>query len=171
MNKVIIIGNLTADPVQRTTQSGKTLTAFDIAVTTGKSTPPLYLSCTAWDDPVKTNVLNYLHKGNKVCIVGSLDQPHAYTAKDGNPKGVVKIRVYECEFLPNANKPQGGDVPLPDNIPGQYGNSPQGYQRQQPRQQAQPTQLTPEEKAMGFTAVDPTDDDNGYFNPFGSLPF
>lgn len=165
MNQITIIGNLTSDPAERQTRSGKNLAAFDVAVTmSGQDAQPLYIGCTSWDDPVKGNILKYLHKGSKVAVYGTLDYPNAYLNKQGEPKASYKVRVEKVEFLPNGNRQaQGNDAHLPENIPGQYGNYQQGYQRSNARNAQSNIQPIP----PGFSEVNPTDDDNGFFNPFG----
>lgn len=160
-----LIGNLTQDPAQRQTPSGAQLVAIDVACTMGKNKPPVYVSCTAWDEPLMSNLLKYLHKGSKVAVTGNLDYPHSYITKSGEPKAVVKVKITACEFLANG-KPEE-EKQMPQNIPGMpqnnYSNN-GGYQRQQGQANIQPV-------PQGFSEVDPSDDDSGFFNPYGQLPY
>ena len=53
MNKVIIIGRLTKDPEIRTTQTGKKVASFSLAVNEGKDSNGQemvqFFNCSAWD--------------------------------------------------------------------------------------------------------------------------
>lgn len=94
MNRLTIIGNLTADPVKRATQTGKVLADFTVAVNGRNDTT--FFRCTAWErkaDPI----LTYLHKGDKVAVVGPVSG-RAYTANN-EPRASLEVLVDECEFL------------------------------------------------------------------------
>lgn len=160
MNKLILIGNLTRDPVLREYGQSAVCT-FDIAVTMrGKDKkPPLYVTVSVWDDKLRANCAKYLKKGSKVCVDGELDYPYAYKSEQGEARANVKMKAASVEFLPNPNaKPQGGQDTLPQSIPGVPQNN-YGYQSQRP-QQGQPLpwesggQGNP---TAGFSEVDPND--------------
>ena len=101
MNKVILIGNLTADPAPSEV-NGVALSRFSIAVNRnyanadGERTTDFF-NITAWRQ--QAEVCNtYLRKGNKVAIVGSL-QNRSYEDKDGNKRFITDIIASEVEFL------------------------------------------------------------------------
>lgn len=77
MNKVILIGRLTADPEFRQTQSGIASCKFTIAVDrkfTDKNTGERqadFISCTAWRQTAEF-ISRYFSKGNKICVEGAL---------------------------------------------------------------------------------------------------
>lgn len=77
MNKVILMGRLTADPVLRQTQNGSTSCGFRIAVNrrfankqTGEREAD-FISCTAWGQTAEF-VNRYFNKGSMICVEGEL---------------------------------------------------------------------------------------------------
>ena len=98
MNRITIIGNLTADPEMRTTPNGKTVTNFTVAVSRkGDKDKTDFFRCAAWG---KTGEVcgQYLSKGKKVCVVGEVSA-RAYTDKQGEAKASLEVFVTEVEFL------------------------------------------------------------------------
>lgn len=77
MNKVILMGRLTADPVLRQTQSGTTSCSFRLAINrkfankqTGEREAD-FISCTAWSQTAEF-VNRYFKKGSMICVEGEL---------------------------------------------------------------------------------------------------
>ena len=77
MNKVILIGRLTADPELRQTQSGIASCRFTVAVDrkykdaqTGERQAD-FVSCTAWRQTAEF-VSRYFNKGKMICVEGNL---------------------------------------------------------------------------------------------------
>ena len=77
MNKVIIMGRLTADPELRQTQSGIASCRFTVAVNrkfadkaTGQRQAD-FISCTAWRQTAEF-VSRYFSKGSMICVEGTL---------------------------------------------------------------------------------------------------
>jgi single-strand DNA-binding protein len=122
MNKVFLIGNLTHDPELTETSSGTQVCRFSIAVNRnytnadGERTTDFF-SCKAWRGTAEA-VARYSHKGNKLAVVGSL-QNRSYEDKDGNEKSVTEIQVQDVEFLTpkgdnsgkQSNQTEGGKKP------------------------------------------------------------
>lgn len=102
MNKLVLIGNLTADPEVRTTQSGITVCAFTIAVNrrfadqSGERKADFFC-INAWRK-LGENCGKYLSKGKKVAVVGEL-QARLYEAKDGTTRMSLDVQADEIEFL------------------------------------------------------------------------
>lgn len=76
MNKVIIIGRMTADPELRQTQSGVATCRFTVAVNRNfKNANGEYeadfISCVAWRQTAEF-VSRYFNKGKLICVEGSL---------------------------------------------------------------------------------------------------
>ena len=93
-----IIGNLVRDPELRSTQSGKEVCTFTVAVNRrGKDNGTDYFRVSAWGELGK-NCQKYLDKGRKVCVSGSVSAS-AYTNKDGKPVGSLEVFAGEVEFL------------------------------------------------------------------------
>lgn len=102
MNQLTIIGNLTHDPESRTTQDGKTVCNFTVAVnrrkTQNNQNPEAdFFRIAAWHQ-MGENCQKYLTKGKKVSVIGSVSV-HAYQAQDGTPKANMEVIAKEIEFL------------------------------------------------------------------------
>ena len=113
MNKVILVGNMVADPEYQTTASGISLCRFRIAVqrkykNEAGEYESDFISVVAWRSSADF-VSKYLHKGNKVGVTGSL-QTRTYDAQDGTKKYVTEVVADEVEsYTPkseNENKPK-----------------------------------------------------------------
>lgn len=99
---ITVIGNLTADPELRFTQSGVAVANFTIA-----STPrtfdkqrnewvdgeALFLRSSIWRDAAE-NVAESLEKGSRVIAQGRLVQ-RSYTDRDGNDRTSIELQVDE----------------------------------------------------------------------------
>ena len=77
MNKVILVGRLTADPELRQTQSGISSCRFTVAVdrrfadkNTGERQAD-FITCVAWRQTAEF-VSRYFNKGKMICVEGSL---------------------------------------------------------------------------------------------------
>ena len=102
MNKVILVGNLTRDPELSETPSGISVCRFSIAVSRDYANADGnretdFFNITVWRGRAE-NCGKYLKKGNKVAIVGSL-QNRSYDDKDGNKRYVTDVVANEVEFL------------------------------------------------------------------------
>jgi len=93
MNKVFLVGNLTADPVVKTTATGKTLVNFSVACNDnfqGKEHTNFF-PCVAWNN--QANYLaTYVKKGETVAIDGRLNR-RSYVDKTGKNVYVTEITV------------------------------------------------------------------------------
>ena len=105
MNKVILVGRLTADPELRQTQSGVASCRFTVAVdrrfadkTTGERQAD-FISCTAWRQTAEF-VSRYFNKGKLIAIEGSL-RNHNY--QDRNHRDAthytMNVQVDNVEFV------------------------------------------------------------------------
>ncbi len=97
MNKLIIIGNLTADPVAGTTPAGGNYSRFSVAVNRGANRPAEYFRVTAWR-ALGDTCQKYLGKGRKVCVVGSCSA-YAWQGNDGKVRGEIQVDAQDVEFL------------------------------------------------------------------------
>lgn len=129
MNKAIIIGNLTRDPEQRTTASGKTVCNFTVAVRRGfgdnKDTD--FIPVVTWEG-LAENCAKFLSKGRKVGVSGRI-QVRNYETANGERRYVTEIVADDVEFL--TPKGDGGpatkDVPPPDEA-GLFGDEPDDFE-------------------------------------------
>jgi single-strand DNA-binding protein len=102
MNKITLIGNLTANPELRSTPSGVSVCTFTIAVNRRfanadgeKQTD--FFRINAWRGLADT-CARYLEKGKKVAVIGEL-QARTYIAKDGTNRMSLDVSADEVEFL------------------------------------------------------------------------
>lgn len=100
MNKVILIGRLTADPDIRRTQSGKCVASYRLAVdrpSKSDGQPEAdFISCVAWGKNGEF-CQRYLHKGMKIALEGRI-QTRTYDDKDGKKVYVTEVIVEHHEF-------------------------------------------------------------------------
>ena len=98
MNKLIVIGNLTANPELRSTPNGIPVCTFTIAVNGRKQgEPATFFRVTAWRQ-LGENCNRYLTKGKKVFVSGPVTVS-TYTAKDGATRASMEITAEDVEFL------------------------------------------------------------------------
>ena len=116
MNKVILVGNLTRDPELTETPSGVAVCRFAIAVSRDYANADGtretdFFNITVWRGRAE-NCGKYLKKGNKVAIVGSL-QNRSYEDKDGIKRNVTDVVANEVEFLtPKNAQSEDDDAPV-----------------------------------------------------------
>lgn len=111
MNQITIIGNLTADPIQRTTTQGKLVTSFTVAVNRRQSAQAGqqeadFFRVSAWNQLGET-CARYLAKGRKVCVIGPI-RAGCYTNSHNQAVGTLEVLAHEVEFLsPKDQQPTG----------------------------------------------------------------
>lgn len=113
MNKVILMGRLTAEPEVRYTQgnSQTAIAKFSIAVDRkfkqeGQPTADFF-NCTCFGKQASF-VEKYLHKGIKIVMNGRV-QNNNYTNKDGQKVYGICIMVEEIEFAESKNANGGNE--------------------------------------------------------------
>lgn len=105
MNKVILIGNLTADPESRTTSSGVPQCTLRVAVQRRFANPSGvresdFFNVICWRQTAEF-CQKYLLKGRKVAVEGSL-QTRSYDAQDGSKRYVTEVIAENVEFCDRA---------------------------------------------------------------------
>ena len=101
-NKVILIGNLCADPELKSTSNGVKVTSFNLAVSRNKSskdsTPQTdFISVVAWRNTAEF-ITKYLQKGKSILIVGSL-QTRNWIDQHGQKRYVTEVVADEAQFV------------------------------------------------------------------------
>lgn len=100
--QITVVGNLTADPELRFTQSGVAVASFTIASTPRtfdrqsnewKDGEALFLRCSIWRDAAE-NVAESLEKGSRVVAQGRLKQ-RSFTDREGNNRTSIELDVDE----------------------------------------------------------------------------
>ena len=102
MNKVCLVGRLTAKPELRYTNSNVAYTRFTVAVNRTFSNSQGqreadFINVIVWRRAAE-NVANYLDKGSQVSIDGRI-QTGSYTDKDGNKKYTTDVVADNVQFL------------------------------------------------------------------------
>ena len=102
MNKAILIGNLVADPSANTTNSGKAVSNFRIAVQREFSNQQGvreadFFNVIAYEKTADF-VNSYMVKGRKVAVEGRI-QIRSYDANDGTKRWVTDIIAQRVEAL------------------------------------------------------------------------
>lgn len=113
LNKAILIGNLTADPELKQTQSGISVVTFTIAVNRkyqsknaadGQQTAD-FISIVAWRQSAEF-VSRYFKKGKPILVCGSI-QSRSYTDNQGNKRYVTEVVADEVGFVENKSDSTG----------------------------------------------------------------
>lgn len=146
INKVILVGNLGADPENRTSQTGNAITNISVATSEtwkDKSTGQQQ-ERTEWHRVVFFNRLaeiaaEYLRKGSKVYVEGSL-RTRKWQDQNGQDRYTTEVVGNEMQMLDSRG--MGGDP---------YGGGTQSAPPPQSQPQPQPT--------SGGGGFDPVDDD------------
>ena len=115
MNKVMLTGNLAADPKMTTFQSGIVKCDFRLAVQRRFANPQTgehdadFIPIVSWRKLAET-CGKHLKKGRKCAIVGAV-QTRSYDAADGTKRYVTEIVADEVEFLGSTQKPAEQPAP------------------------------------------------------------
>lgn len=127
MNKLIIVGNLTRDPELRTTQNGKNVCTFTVAVNRRKGDEADFFRVSAWDQ-LGDNCQRYLAKGRKVAVIGSVSV-NSYTTQNGEHRASLEVSASEVEFLSSKNEGQQNGENAPQTVhKAAPANVPVGYE-------------------------------------------
>jgi single-strand DNA-binding protein len=119
LNRVCLVGRLTADPELRYTGSGLAVVNFRIAVDRdfknqqGERETD-FINCVAWKQRAEF-VSNYIHKGNLVSVDGRL-QVRSYETQDGQRRqawDVIADSVNALESRRDREGAPGDDTPPP----------------------------------------------------------
>lgn len=109
-NKVILMGNLTADPETRTTPNGQTVTSFTIAVNRSVRTSDgnrreetSFINCTSWGAQGET-IAKYVQKGRQLLVSGRLQQRSWEDKETGKKRSAIDVVVEEFSFVSDGNR-------------------------------------------------------------------
>lgn len=111
INQVILMGRLTRDPEQRTTQSGRTVVSFSIAVDRQTQDDQAdFFDITAWEK-LGELVVQYLSKGRRVLVQGRLRQDSWDDKETGKKRSRVEVTATDVTFLdgPSDGGSSGGN--------------------------------------------------------------
>lgn len=101
MNKVCLMGRLAADVELRSTQSGKSVCSFTLAVDRrGKDAGTDWIDCVAWEKTAE-HISKYFAKGQRMAVTGKL-QTRSYEDKEGKKRKATEVVVEEVGFCGKA---------------------------------------------------------------------
>lgn len=109
LNTVSLMGRLTADVEVKTTNTGKPVTNFTLAVNkmTNKDHPEAnFIDCVAWNGTAEC-IARYFSKGDKLIATGRLDTS-TYESKNGGKVKKTEVIVSEIDF-PSSTKSTAKD--------------------------------------------------------------
>ena len=126
-NKVILIGNMTADPELKQTQTGTSVCSFSIAVNRRFSKNDQgqtvdFINIVAWRQSADF-VCRYFKKGNPILVCGQL-QTRTWTDNQGQKRYATEVIADEVSFVAPAGAgaaPAGGAPQGDVYAPAAYG--------------------------------------------------
>lgn len=114
LNKVILMGYMTADPELKQTPSGVSVCTFRLGIARrykdadGKTVSD-FITCVAWRQTAEF-VCKYFKKGASTLVVGSLST-RTYEDQQGGKRQIVEVTVDEVSF--GASRGGGASAPMP----------------------------------------------------------
>jgi single-strand DNA-binding protein len=125
LNKMMIIGNLGADPELRYTPGGKAVTDLRVAVNNNQRGPDgewveetLWFRVSVWEQAAE-RLAEQLRKGNKVFAEGQL-RVREFEGRDGEKRQSLELAFARVVNLERRPRDEGGD----GGQSGSYGDAP-----------------------------------------------
>jgi len=126
VNKVLLLGRLTADPELRQTQSNVSVASFTVAVnrpfTKGAERQADFIDCVAWRNTADF-VCKYFSKGKPILVEGRL-QVRSYEDKQGIKRRATEVVCDNVNFVEGAPRTEGTSsysAPAPAGAPADSG--------------------------------------------------
>lgn len=120
INRIVLVGRLTADPELRYTPSGKAVASFRIAVdrranSQGEKETD-FIPVVVWEKSAEF-ASNYLSKGRLVAVDGRL-QIRSWVAQDGTRRQTAEVVADNLRGLDRAKEKTEGAGPVPGDDSG-----------------------------------------------------
>ena len=101
INRVVLVGRMTKDPVLRKTGSGASVTSFTVACdrrikAEGQPTAD-FINCVCWNK-IADNTAQYTHKGSLVGVEGRI-QTRSYDDQSGKRVYITEVIADSVQFL------------------------------------------------------------------------
>lgn len=108
MNVITLMGRMTSNPELKTTNSGTSVTSFNLAVDRsytpkGQEKQTDFIPCVAWRNTAEF-ITKYFRKGQRIAVKGELQQ-RSYTANDGSKRNVYEVIVDGAFFCESKAEP------------------------------------------------------------------
>lgn len=101
LNRVVLIGRMSADPELKMTQSNKPVLSFRIAVNklvkAGEHPEANWIDCVAWKGTAEF-IAKYFNKGSKIAVEGKLNT-RSWEDNNGNKRKTVEVVVDSAFFV------------------------------------------------------------------------
>ena len=108
MNRVCLVGRLTAKPVMKFTSGNKAVTRFTVAVNRQKGEGADFINCVAWGKQAE-NIQKYLDKGSLVSLQGRI-QTGSYANNQGQKIYTTDVVAENVQFLSNKRNSSTSDT-------------------------------------------------------------
>ncbi len=122
LNKVILMGRITADPELKKTPTGTSVVSFSLAVERKYSKDGNretdFINCVAWRTTAEF-IARYFTKGNMMALVGELQQ-RSYQTQQGEKRSVYEVVASDVSFCESK---KSDTERIPEYTP-QFSNSP-----------------------------------------------
>ena len=109
LNRVALMGRLTADPELKKTTSDLSVLSFTVAVernySGNKDKQTDFINCVAWRQTAEF-ISRYFSKGKMIALEGSI-QVRNYTDKNDNKRQAVEVLVSQAYFAGDNSQKQG----------------------------------------------------------------
>lgn len=126
MNNIVLLGRLTKDADIRSTQSGKVVASFTLAVdrpyTQNGKREVDFIACQIWGKSAEV-LGKSVHKGQRILLEGRL-QIRQYTDKNGNKRTAAEVVAERFEFIERKEQTEtqgmetfGQQMPFDEEIP------------------------------------------------------
>lgn len=129
INRVVLVGRLTKDPVLRKTAGGASVVSFTVAcdrrVKTEGQPSADFINTVAWNKTADI-VAQYTHKGSLVGVEGRI-QTRSYDGADGKRVYVTEVVADSVQFLESKNASMNNNTSANAYTPDYDGGN-QGYQ-------------------------------------------
>ena len=106
LNKVFLIGRLTADPELKKTPNEKSVCSFSIAINrrSAKGEKPIadFIDCVAWNGQAEF-VSKYFEKGSPIFVGGEI-HVRPWKDKDGNNRRAIEVIGNDIQFVDSKAK-------------------------------------------------------------------
>lgn len=141
LNKVILIGNLTADPELKYTPSGTARTRFAIALNRkykdaqgALQDEVTFVPIVAWGNQAE-NCANYLSKGRSVAVEGRL-RIDTFETPEGERRKVIEVVAQSVQFLGGLRQETAETIP--DSSIGTMAEPTEPHQKQKENKETPP---------------------------------
>ena len=126
MNNIVLLGRLTKDADIRSTQSGKVVASFTLAVdrpyTQNGKREVDFIACQIWGKSAEV-LGKSVHRGQRILLEGRL-QIRQYTDKNGNKRTAAEVGADRFEFIERKEQTEsqgmenfGQQMPFDEEIP------------------------------------------------------